>query len=257
MNHIERQPYKSFWIWFSPRTGSTLLCKALEETGVCGKAGEFFFEEEKSLLDQCDATNYLQLRQNIWARGMSENGVLGAKHSAYSHRFLSLSKELKHERHMLDAHDLDWDLWADIFPNCTHIFLTRRNKIRQAVSWWKAIQDEQWHLVKGSKSKKDPSFYADKYNVDALTHLLDECFLREAMTESFFEHNQITPHVVVYEDLIRNYDGVLKDICQKMDIESSKENGDKPFDKTANQINEEWADRFRTDLQKGWDRIMW
>jgi len=251
------QPNKSFWIWFSPRTGSTLLCKALEETGVCGKAGEFFAEESKSLLAQCDATNYSELRKYIWKKGMSENGVLGVKHSAYSHRFLSLSEELKHERNMLDAHELDWDLWADIFPNCTHIYLTRRNKIRQAVSWWKAIQDEQWHLEKGSISNIDTSFYQDKYNIDALSHLLKECFLREAMTESFFEHNQLSPYVVVYEDLIRNYDGVLKGVYQKMDIEASNENRNKPFEKTANQINDEWVDRFRSDIQKGWDRIMW
>ena len=33
-------PTRSYLIWFTPRTGSTLLCKGLEDTGLLGKPGE-------------------------------------------------------------------------------------------------------------------------------------------------------------------------------------------------------------------------
>ncbi len=38
------RPVKSYAIWFSQRTGSTLLCKTLESTGIAGKPEEFFLD---------------------------------------------------------------------------------------------------------------------------------------------------------------------------------------------------------------------
>jgi LPS sulfotransferase NodH len=158
---------------------------------------------------------------------------------------------------MLEAHDLDWSLWSDLFPHCTHIFLTRRNKVRQAVSWWKAIQDEQWHFKRGDSTKRDADFYHEKYVFDALLHLFNECNMREAMTESFFAHNHIKPYTIVYEDMIRDYEYTLQDLLAEIGVKDKCVIEKKPFQKTANQINEQWVQQFRTDLQKGWKRIMW
>ena len=36
------KPRLPYTIWFSQRTGSTLLCKALESTGIAGKPNEWF-----------------------------------------------------------------------------------------------------------------------------------------------------------------------------------------------------------------------
>lgn len=120
-------PTRSFWIWFSPRTGSTLLCKALEQTGLAGKAGEFFNFENETLRAYHAVQDYPNLQKNIWELGSSKNGVLGIKYSLFHASFLPIAQEMIHLQ---------------------HIYLTRCNKIRQAVSWWKAIQDNQRIMVR-------------------------------------------------------------------------------------------------------------
>ena len=45
------KPRLSYTIWFSQRTGSTVLCKALESTGIAGKPNEWLYTGDGNLLD--------------------------------------------------------------------------------------------------------------------------------------------------------------------------------------------------------------
>ncbi|MEM7515277.1 MAG: Stf0 family sulfotransferase, partial [Bacteroidota bacterium] len=76
------KPTIFFRIWFTQRTGSTLLCKSLERTGIAGKAGEYFNKIGfDTLAAQHGATTYEELQANLHKVGSSENGVFGIKHS--------------------------------------------------------------------------------------------------------------------------------------------------------------------------------
>ena len=44
-------PQLSYTIWFSQRTGSSLLCNALESTGVAGKPNEWLIHKPDLLED--------------------------------------------------------------------------------------------------------------------------------------------------------------------------------------------------------------
>lgn len=47
MNHTaDMKPGRSYIVWFSQRTGSTLLSKALEDTGIAGRPREWLPHEE-------------------------------------------------------------------------------------------------------------------------------------------------------------------------------------------------------------------
>ena len=133
----------------SQRNGSTLLCKALEQTGMAGVPNEWFnIDADSSLCATYNCTTYEELLSKLWEMGSSDNGVFAVKQSLFKSRFDQLQNELA-QLQGIDPESLghDTELWNDLFPNCKHIFLTRRNKIRQAVSWWKAINDNAWHLV--------------------------------------------------------------------------------------------------------------
>ena len=44
------KPKQSYIIWFSQRTGSSILCKALEDTGIAGRPSEWLHEHETNNL---------------------------------------------------------------------------------------------------------------------------------------------------------------------------------------------------------------
>jgi LPS sulfotransferase NodH len=253
------KPKKSFIIWFTPRTGSTLLCKGLEMTGIAGKAGEFFnISEQDTLTHHYHVKNYQELKEKLWKTGSSKNGVLGVKYSLYKTSYDKLAREIQQMRDLQSLNPLDWQLWEDLFPDCKHIYLTRRNKIRLAVSWWKAIQDEQWHRKTGTPETATADFYRAKYNFDALMHLLKECNLREAAIQAFYDHNQIRPLTIIYEDFVQNYAETITSILDYLDIPFKNLTVKPPyFEKMANHFSEKWVQRFRADLQDGWERPMW
>src|SRR5690606_40803478 len=56
-------------------------------------------------------------------------------------------------------------IWESAFPNHRHVFMTRRNKVRLAVSWWRAIQSGEWHVRTGES--REPVDLSNAYSFDA------------------------------------------------------------------------------------------
>ena len=248
-------PKQSFIIWFTQRSGSTLLCKSLEDTLVAGKAGEFFtLMGEDTLCEKHQVQTYEELKDKIWELGTSSNGVLGMKVPLHFSRFQKLIDEIKILRNLPDTSTLE--ILSDIFPNCQHIFLGRRNKIRQVVSWWRAIHDNVWHLKDGEHHQNEDDFYIKKYIFDALSHLFKESVLMECATERFFNENQIVPLNIFYEDFVKNYEPTIYSILRFLNIETDKVKIQPPFFLvTSDKKSEIWVNRFAKELQKGFEEI--
>lgn len=254
------KPEKSYRIWFTQRNGSTLLCKGLEQTGIAGKPGEYFnLMEAKTLCEKYNVTQYEALKIKIWELGTSNNGVFGIKHSWFTSRSGKIMDEFKTLKNIpLKAKMNEEELLQDLFPNCKHIFLTRRNKVRQAVSWWKAINDQVWHIEKDDQHRNEASFYEKHYDFDALNHLFKEANLRECAIQEYFATNNITPLTFVYEDFIKNFEDTLKIIIDYLEIPHTRINyKEMYYGKTANEQSEKWVQRFRMDLQEKMSEQIW
>lgn len=253
-------PTTSYRIWFTPRTGSTLLCKGLESTGIAGQPGEFLnLINGETLREKYNVSNYEELKSTIWNLGTSPNGVFGLKHSRFTSRTRILFEELLQLRGLNKVTDInEEEVWSHLFPNSQHIFLTRRNKIRQAVSWWKAINDNVWHLQTGKKQESEASFYEKKYDFNALNHLFKEAMLRECTIQAYFSKHQISPLTLVYEDFVQDFEATIKSIINYLNIDYDQVNiGEKYYNKTANDYSEEWVQRFRKELQEKMGHEIW
>lgn len=248
------RPKLSYCIFFSPRTGSTVLCKGLELTGIAGIPHENF----ACLEDDETHKEYTSMQLGLWKQCSTPNGVLGIKHPLHQHYYQDLLKKIRQARNLdTDSND-ELDVWSDLFPNCKFLFLTRRNRIRQAVSWWKAIQDNEWHLQKGHERKQPDSFYSSKYNFRALFTLLTEISLREARIQAFLSHYQIQPKTIVYEDMVADFEGTIRSILDFLELDHSGTHiAPFQFEKTANTHSEVWVERFREDLQRGKEQRVW
>lgn len=248
-------PIRSYRIWFTQRSGSTLLSKALEQTAIAGKPGELLVPmgNEKTLQDKYQVDNYEALQTKVWELGTSANGIFGVKDPLHGERYQQKFAEVCRLRDFMPTEDHE-SVWSDLFPNCQHIYLTRRNKIRQSVSWWKAIQDNVWHLEGGAKHRNEEAFYEEKYNVAALTHLFKESVLMECATQQYFDQHEIVPHTVVYEDLIADYESTIRGVLDYLKLDHKGINIQAPYyHKTADEFSERWVDRFRQDFQAGFE----
>ena len=245
------KPNKSYTIWFSVRTGSTLLSKALESTGVAGIPNEWL------LPGQYDQNgNPVDIQKYLWDKGTTENGVFGLKFSMYNPCF---NDTIEIFRELPGAKELHQDIhiWNNALPNCKHIFMTRRNKVRLAVSWWRAIQTGEWARIHDKKPKETD--LVDKYSFNAINHLLLESTMREAGIQELFNQANIIPLTITYEDFIADYTNTIHKVIDYLEIEYNNElKIAKPFfDKIADNISEEWVQRFRRERQAGWNNKGW
>ena len=253
-------PTKSYQIWFSPRTGSTLLCKSLTSTKLAGQPAELFnINETTTLCEQHQVSTYEQLKNKLWTLGTTSNGVFGIKYALFTSLEEQLINEVLQLKGIKKQAPINHEaIWANIFPNCKHIFLTRRNKIRQAVSWWKAIKDQTWHLRTGENQNVEADFYEKNYDFEALSHLYKEIVLRECATQAYFSNHHIVPLTLVYEDMVMDLQGTIQKIIAFLEVDDSNLTIDKAYyKKTANQYSEVWVQRFREDLQKNMGKRIW
>ena len=249
------KPQLSYTIWFSQRTGSTLLCKALEATGIAGTPREWF-NCPPDLLETFHQPNHSALQAYLWKLGSTPNGVFGINHSYYEPHFSQLTETLRKFPICPPAETSRTKIWEHIFPNHCHIFMTRRNKIRLAVSWWKAIQSGEWHLSTGEQPKSVD--ISNAYSYDAINHLYNECSMREAGIQEFFNEGNLTPLNIFYEDFVQEYEKTIRTILDYLELDSGSMPIASPaLTKTADAVSEEWVQRFREERQKGWTNLGW
>jgi LPS sulfotransferase NodH len=286
-------PKHSYLVCATPRSGSTLVCQALKETGVAGRPEEYFealrhsgrprrpeeyFEgvDDRSLLDHLGERGVGDdppQRSPLWSRaaydryldwakeaGTTPNGVFGAKLMwGYFGDFVSLLRNIPDYSSLSLA-----ELLPEVFPDLHFVRVIRANKVRQAVSLWKAVQTATWRQedaasgggVSGQDNPPYKSFLADhrprlRFDFGAIEHLLHQILIEEAHWDAFFEHARIKPTLVLYENFAADYEHATRNVCDRLGIELPDDLEVKPRMKSQSDgINDDWTRRY-ADLKLG------
>jgi LPS sulfotransferase NodH len=280
---------RSYLVCATPRSGSTLVCQALKETGVAGRPEEYFEAlqqtgrprrpeqyfigaDDQSILDhleQLRRSDDQPARSPLWSRsaydrylewaleaGTSGNGVFGAKLMwGYFNDFVSLLRYIPEYRDLPLA-----ELLPAVFPNLSFVRVVRANKVRQAVSLWKAVQTASWRQEDSRQPNGgDPAYktYLDshgpqlRFHYRAIGHLLDVILAEEASWDAFFEHSQIKPELVLYENFYADYEDATRNIVERLGLELPAGWRAKPrMKRQSTGLNDDWARRY-SELRLG------
>lgn len=238
--------HASYVICTSPRSGSTLLAEALAATQVAGRPDEFFdvhphieavmrrrFDAEHDPLDV-----YLA---KILNREIGTNGVFGWK--AHWHQFEHFWRTLLGVP--LADPGLSRGVFAQVFPNLRYIWLRRRDRLRQAVSYAKAMQTDLWRKFAGDATQKPKAAAAfDKAIVDAR---IDEIARMDAAWDAFFQRHGIQPQVIWYEDFVADYANTVLGLLRHLEVRLPA-NFAFPQPRLLKQADEEtekWIEQYR------------
>jgi LPS sulfotransferase NodH len=232
---------------------SFLLCEALKNTGLAGFPEEYFLNgegwEDSGWARQHGVTSRTGYLNLVFERGTSSNGVFGTKVMwNYFHTMLKSLQELPEYR------DLDApQLMDSLFPNVHYIWIVRRDKVRQAVSWAKAGQTDVYAWPKGEMPipKREPTF--DFEFIDQLHNLVLE---GEAGWQSFFEACGVQPFRVAYEDLVEAYESTALRVLEYLHVPYPKNVvfGERRLQKQADALNEAWVQQYIQRKQANLER---
>lgn len=288
---------RAFLVCATPRSGSTLVCQALRKTGVAGRPEEYFEAllhsgrprrpeeyfvgvDDKSILDHLGERNIGDdppPRSPMWSRtaydrylewaietGTTPNGVFSAKLMwGYFGDFISLLRNIPRYSDLPLA-----ELLPTAFPDVTFVRVVRANKIRQAVSLWKAVQTATWRedagrrdgsvddVDEGAEAPPYQSFLHDhrpqlRFHYRAIAHLLEQILIEEASWDAFFEHCGERPLLVLYENFAADPQTSTLSILERLGLEAPADMDIEPrMRRQSDGINDDWVRRF-SDLRLG------
>jgi trehalose 2-sulfotransferase len=287
---------RSYLVCATPRSGSTLVCQMLKATGVAGRPEEYFEAllhsgrprrpeeyfigvDDQSIFDHLGERSKHddpQPRSPLWSRaaydrylewaieqGTTPNGVFAAKLMwGYFGDFVSLLRNVPAYRDLPLS-----ELLPAVFPDVTFVRVVRANKIRQAVSLWKAVQTATWRQEDAQRGlsvskipdESDPpykSFMAEhrpqlRFHYGAIAHLLQQLLVEEASWDAFFEQAGIKPVLVLYENFAADVERSLRALLQRLDLELPSDFEMEPrMRRQSDGINDDWVRRY-SELRLG------
>lgn len=238
-NRKTEQTAISYMICATPRSGSTLLCEALRNTGLAGNPDEYFGPMHvKRWTKKWQTYSEKEYLARVITHGKGNNGVWGTKvMRLYWGNIITLLQKTIGSFGMTEAEILN-----RCFPNLHFIWITRRDKVRQAISWLKFIQGSAWYW----EDKKPQELEELEFRPKVIRDFIIQTAIHETAWQEFFRELKVQPYIVVYEDFIKAYEETAKDILKYLGIPHQEDIvfGQRQLKQQANNLTDEWVQKY-------------
>jgi LPS sulfotransferase NodH len=267
------RPQRAYLVCATPRSGSTLLCEALEGTGVAGRPCEPFealaatgrARQPREYFDGVTDPTILELlperapgapitparaRERLAAAlrdGTTPNGVFGAKMMwSYLRDFLDGLREA------VPPGSTEPERLAILLGDPGYVQVVRRDKIGQAVSLWRAVQTQAWRDEGGDGAPPEAVYHGG-----AIAHLAAALAEQEDAWTAWFARHGIEPAVVVYEELADAVEPTVRALLDRLGLDPGDAWHFEPprLRRQADDRSQRWAERFAEGADRGPDRV--
>ena len=271
-------PTRSYLVCATPRSGSTLLCQLLDETGVAGHPEEYFealrhsglprqpheyFDRDRhaniverlafrEMPDRPATPNELWVNESYdrylaWAlnEGTTPNGVFGAKLMwGYLGDFAQLLRGIDG----LAGRPVP-ELLERVFPELRYVRITRRDKVRQAVSLWRAVQTQAWRQEAGDGNGNRAS--EPTFSFRAINYLVRLLTAHDASWDAYFLGLGHQPLTITYEELAEAHEPVVRRVLAHLGIAAPSDLAVEAPRLTvqADDLSERWVERIHEHLE--------
>ena len=244
----------SYIIGSTPRSGSTLLCDLLTDTGVAGCPNSYFRREDFSWWAEQLSVSTEEWRNEhefdqsylaaVLQRGAAGTPVFGLRLmwesvADLSRRLDSLYPSLASDNARFQA----------AFGMPIYLHLSREDKVAQAISLLRAKQTGLWHVNSdGTERERLKEGHAPVYSADDLSRLLTELEEHDECWTRWFDEQDIEPLHITYEGLVADPKAKLAAVLSALGLDPAVAEAAEPRTaKLANRESCEWATRFRVE----------
>jgi len=204
---------KAYLIFATPRSGSYLLCEHLTATGRAGRPDEYLSRRWRAhaagrgIDPLADVHGYLRMVVDDFA---GANSVFGLK-LMWQH-FVDLSDGLRAGRPP-GGDDADLvDVLTGWCGDVRLVWIRRRDKLAQALSYWRAIQTGSWSCYAEPGSRPAD----ERYDYGAIRELGRELVEEEGRIRGYLDARGLAVHEVWYEDLVAEPAGTTRAVLEHL-----------------------------------------
>jgi LPS sulfotransferase NodH len=218
------------------------LAEGLANTGLVGHPREYFGTA---------AITASYWPDPVWRERLLDGDV------SYLHRLIESEKtptglfgaklHWSHCKVLLEALDrerlsgrLDPQVLKTAFPNIKLVWLRRSDKVRQAVSLFRAMGSGAW-----SQSNDDPQ-PAPPFDLASIYMYYWYAHTHEALWQRFFHRIGVEPLIVEYEYFVANYDQMIREVLEFVGAQPSADLAIPAprLRRQSDAVTEEWIGRF-------------
>jgi len=254
-------PDIAYLVCATPRSGSTLLCEMLTDTGVAGRPGEPFEllrgsnrpRQPREYFEAVDDPAVLDLLppllppapaggpfderlRTVIREGTTPNGVFGAKLMwGYQADLQARLAELPDLERRSPAARL-----AAVFGDVRYIHVWRDDNVAQAVSLWRAVQTSAWRA-------EDDNGHEPRYSHAGIDHFVRMLEAHRRAWAEWFDAEGITPLELRYEDVDADPSEAVRRTLEHIGIEPAGALPEPALQRQSGPASHEWAERYRRE----------
>jgi LPS sulfotransferase NodH len=226
------------------RTGTTLLCELLKDAGA-GLPYEYLGTEEYPFIDSW-AAYAARIRE-------AQPGAVAGLKCMWGHfDMLVGNNALMADGDLTPALALDRLIAAMDTPNVRFIYLTRHDKVRQAVSAERARQTTQWHLW---DETWEPVAHTMPYQPQRITREIQWYLEAERRWQRYFQTRGVQPLWLVYEQLVADLSGTFARVADWLGL--SLDMPPVRMQKMAGPDSERVVQRYKRDHPVAMEAMAW
>lgn len=219
------------------RSGTHLLCTLLRSSGVAGLPAEHFLAKPGETWEgRWKSPSRMAYIERVLRDNTTSNGVFGIVMMwSYFDRVLQMLRDIPEYKRFKGA-----DLLAAILHEPKYIWLRRRNRVEQAVSWAIACQTGIWAKKTGEKPRTRAVRKFDFKVIDEWCKRIAE---HDAAWSNYFGDNQIEPLTLFYEDLVANNRGAVERVLEflQVPLPAAMEIVSSGLEKQADKVSAQWT----------------
>ncbi|MEO7221725.1 MAG: Stf0 family sulfotransferase [Devosia sp.] len=241
--------YRALIICATPRSGTTLLCDLLAETGVTGRPNAFYrresvpdFARRLGVEDGPDfERRYLAA---ITAEGRGTTNLFSMRVMWPSLPEISEKLSVLFPTEATDAARI-----ASAFGTPLYLFVERKDKVAQAISRVKAEQSGLWHRdADGSVREQGSEYRTPVYDAAAIEAFIAETTAHEAEWRGWFARESIVPMELTYEGLSADPTATVATLLRALGRDPAIASRISPRTaKLADAQSRVWAERFEQE----------
>lgn len=244
--HRWRHPRCCYCVCAIARSGSNLLTDGLHETRRAGRPKQFFLEKNEDRYiarHQLRPRNFAAYVREIQKASATANEVFGFKlMSWYLEEFLN---RLRATGAFGNAQTPLGQLLDNAFPQIRYVHISRRHKLRQALSKVRAAQTGLWKIRETAATElAEPTF-----EPDLIEQSLAEIAYLDQLWEKFFAEIGVQPYRVEYEKLCQDYEGTVRGVLDYLGISLPRDThiGPPVTVRQADELSRAWEKRILSE----------
>jgi trehalose 2-sulfotransferase len=236
---LSKSTVTSYIVAATPRTGSNLLCGGLIKSQVAGNPEEYFEPGSEAKWRAAVGVSMDESYEHF----VEAAKRYGARDDMYGMKI--------HWWHVADlARNAGFrgrpeDVLEHYFPGALYVDIVRRDRLAQALSWFRAIETNEWFRLAGSAPPVEPP----RLNPNAVRALMLNIERQQSEWMRYFQERGISALTVEYEELVSDRRGQIGRVLAFLGRDpAAAEIPDPQLIRQADEVTDHWRDTMQRAL---------